>query len=151
MAVEQGQLHRPGFADWVRRERRVDWSRNHMQMALTVRVRRREGTEIQRTISDLQLASSRLAPQDLIALAFPDPIDRIAIQLQARDLLAALPPMQRQVGSLCRAYPQAPPAPRSERYSPRIQARPQRRPEPTPEGAEILAPPSDRLPFYKPR
>ena len=145
------RIPRLGFLAWVERERRVDWSRNHMQMALHVRVRRRDGTEMQRAFTDLQLASSRLAPLDLIAAAFPDPIDRIAIQLQGRDLQAALPPIQGSAGSLGRSDPQAPPAPRSERYSPRIQARPQRPREPTPERPEILAPPSDRVPFYRPR
>ncbi len=148
------RIPRLGFLAWIERERRVDSSRSVMEMALYVRVRRRDGTEIQRRITDLQLASSRRAPLDLIAAAFPDPIDRIAIQLQGCDLLAALPPIQGSVGSLGRSDSPAPPARRSGPYRAgerSASARPRSQPQDPSPGGEILAPPSDRVPFYRPR
>ena len=154
-----------GFLAWIRRERLVDIQHDPVACQYRVRIMRRGGGRTVRIFDEMLLAQARRHPLEIMAASFPDSIDRLALRLLGGDQLPGWAERQGQGGSPGSGDPGAPPAPRSEPYSrgqrsasaepiawagrPRA-GRLRELPEPTP-GGEILAPPSSRVPFYRPR
>ena len=74
------------FAEYVRRERRVDVEWHAASMTLRVRVDRSDGTMRAVAVTDLRLVESRLSPVELIAVELRgNPLDVAAVRLLARD------------------------------------------------------------------
>ena len=78
------------FAEYVRRERRVEVEWHAASMTLRVRVNRSDGTVRAVAVTDLQLVESRLSPVELIAREVRgNPLDAAAVRLLAKDELHA--------------------------------------------------------------
>ena len=78
------------FAEYVRRERRVEVEWHAASMTLRVRINRADGTMRAIAVTDLRLVESRLSPVDLIAReVHGNPLDVAAIRLLAKDELHA--------------------------------------------------------------
>lgn len=122
------------FTEFLKRERRVTVRWNHVAEVCEVRIERRGGSFRALAATALEMASSRLGPLELFrSMCRGDSLDQAAIQLLAREELLSTPISQRPIW-LAAA---------------RIKATLEK-PMSAP-GAEVLAPPSSRLPMYRPR
>jgi uncharacterized protein (DUF3084 family) len=122
------------FTEYVKRERHVTVRWNHVAEVCEIRIFRRNGTWRAVAATALEMASSRLGPLELFrSKVRGDSLDQAAIQLLAREELLSSPIWHRPTWLTAA----------------RIKATLEK-PMSAP-GAEVLAPPSSRLPMYRPR
>lgn len=140
------------FLVWLRRERSVVVSPDPATMSLRVAVERQDGTRVVRLVTDLALQSFRGSPYDLVASAFDDPMDRAAIRLLGRAQIDAgsrqVTLMQREPHGRLRVADDRRSAPQGDSgsFGPTAPAALR-----SPDGVDVLAPPSPRVPLYRPR
>ena len=147
------------YPEFVRRERRVSMAFSAARQVYRVRIERRDGDVTEKEFTALQLQASRLTPYELVALAFRDPIDRAAVRFLGPDAFARVTSLDAHAGdseagggtSLARERGRQDGAYWGARSS-RVARRSPRGVEKPPSDAPgVLAPPSSRLPMYRPR
>lgn len=116
------------FKEFVRRERKVTVRWNPSADVMELRIERRDGTFRALAATALQLAQFRTGPVDLFRSMVSDPLDKAAIRFLAE--LGGAEGLMR-FGDLARATP--PPIANVGPAGP------------------ALAPPSSRVPMYRPR